>query len=107
MCSYRFIQVQLCKPMGCSPPASSVHGILQARILEQAALPFSRGSLIYMFNWVKTQNMLMMLHGKYTKLCLFMSWQETSQLQAGVPESLGIPRLLGPPRGDHSRFFQS
>ena len=24
----------LCNPMDCSPPASSVHGILQARILE-------------------------------------------------------------------------
>ncbi|KAM7228444.1 hypothetical protein CapIbe_020899, partial [Capra ibex] len=23
-----------CDPMGCSPPGSSVHGILQARILE-------------------------------------------------------------------------
>ena len=28
----------------CSPPASSVHGILQARILEWVAVPFSRGS---------------------------------------------------------------
>ena len=30
--------------MGCSPPGSSVHGILQARILEWVAIPFSRGS---------------------------------------------------------------
>ena len=30
--------------MDCSPPGSSVHGILQARILEQVAIPFSRGS---------------------------------------------------------------
>ena len=34
----------LCHPMGCSPPGSSVHGILQARILEWIAIPFSRGS---------------------------------------------------------------
>ena len=34
----------LCKPMDCSLPGSSVHGILQARILEWAAIPFSRGS---------------------------------------------------------------
>ena len=34
----------LCDPMDCSPPASSVHGILQARILEWLAIPFSRGS---------------------------------------------------------------
>ena len=30
--------------MGCSPPGSSVRGILQARILEWVAIPFSRGS---------------------------------------------------------------
>ena len=30
--------------MDCSPPSSSVHGILQARILEWVAISFSRGS---------------------------------------------------------------
>ena len=34
----------LCDPMDCSPPGSFVHGILQARILEWVASPFSRGS---------------------------------------------------------------
>ena len=34
----------LCDPMDCSPPGSSVHGIFQARILEWAAISFSRGS---------------------------------------------------------------
>ena len=29
-----------CHPMGCSPPGSSVHGILQARILKWVASPF-------------------------------------------------------------------
>ena len=33
----------LCDPMD-SPPGSSVHGILQARILEWVTMPFSRGS---------------------------------------------------------------
>ena len=28
--------------MDCSPPGSSVHGILQARLLEWVAIPFSR-----------------------------------------------------------------
>ena len=31
-------------PMDYSPPASSIHGILQARIMEWVAIPFSRGS---------------------------------------------------------------
>ena len=34
----------LCDPMDCSLPGSSVHGILQARILEWVAISFSRGS---------------------------------------------------------------
>ena len=34
----------LCDLMGCSPPGSSVHGVLQARILEWVVIPFSRGS---------------------------------------------------------------
>ena len=34
----------LCDPMDCSPPGSSVHGILQARILDWAAILSSRGS---------------------------------------------------------------
>ena len=33
-----------CDPMDCSPPGSSVHRILQARILEWVAVSFSRGS---------------------------------------------------------------
>ena len=35
--------VTLCDLMDCSPPRSSVHGILQARILEWVAMPSSRG----------------------------------------------------------------
>ena len=34
----------LCDPMDCSLPGSSVHGVLQARILEGVAMPSSRGS---------------------------------------------------------------
>ena len=34
----------LCDPRDCSPPDSSVHGILQARILEWVAIPLSKGS---------------------------------------------------------------
>ena len=34
----------LCNPMDYNPPSCSVHGILRARIMEQVAIPFSRGS---------------------------------------------------------------
>ena len=40
----------LCYPMDCSPPGSSVHGTLQARILEWVATSLSRGS-----SWVRNQ----------------------------------------------------
>ena len=34
----------LCNPMDCSPPGSSVHGILWATVLEWVTISFSRGS---------------------------------------------------------------
>ena len=34
----------LCDPVDCSPPGSSIQGILQARRMEWVAIPFSRGS---------------------------------------------------------------
>ena len=34
----------LCDPIDCTPPGSSVHGILQARILEWVAMPSSKGA---------------------------------------------------------------
>ena len=57
-CAVRSIQLcpSLCDPMDCSPPGSSVHGILQARILEWVAMPFS--------------NMFMCV---YVTLCIFSS----------------------------------
>ena len=51
------------KPMDCSPPGSSVHGILHARILEWVAISFSRGSsqprdrtcISYIGSWILYQ----------------------------------------------------
>ena len=40
----------LCDPMDCSPPGSSVHRILQARILEWVAMPSFKGS-----SWPRAQ----------------------------------------------------
>ena len=34
----------ICDPTDCSSLGSSIHGILQARILEWIAIPFSKGS---------------------------------------------------------------
>ena len=43
----------LWNPMDCSPPDSSVHGISQARILEQLAISFSRRS-----SWPRDQTLV-------------------------------------------------
>ena len=51
-------------PMDCNPPGSSVHGILQARILEWVAIPFSRGS-----SWPRDQTQVSCIAGR-----LFTIW---------------------------------
>ena len=44
VCSVAQLCLTLCDPMDCSPPGSSVQGILQARILEWVTSSYSRGS---------------------------------------------------------------
>ena len=38
------LYLTLCNPMDCTPPDSSIYGILQAGILQGVAIPFSMGS---------------------------------------------------------------
>ena len=47
-------------PVNCSPPGSSVHGILQALILEWVAIPFSRGS-----SWPRDQTQVSCIAGRF------------------------------------------
>ena len=63
----------LCDPRDCSPPGSSDHGILQARILEWVAIPFSRGS-----SWPRDQTQVSCIAGRFftiwaTREALFTS----------------------------------
>ena len=46
-CSVAKMSLILCDAIDCSLPGSSVHGILQAKILEWVAIPFSRDDLRY------------------------------------------------------------
>ena len=50
----------LCDPMDCSPPGSSVHGILWARILEWVALYFLRES-----SWSRDQTQVSCVVGRF------------------------------------------
>ena len=51
VCSVAQLYPTLCDPMDCSPPGSSVHGIVLARILEWVAISSSRGS-----SWPRDQS---------------------------------------------------
>ena len=53
----------LCDLMDCSAPGSSVHGILQARILEWIAIPFSRRS-----SWPRDQTLVSCIAGWFFTL---------------------------------------
>ena len=72
LCPAKSLQLYptLCNPVACSPPGSSVCGILQARIVEWVALPSSRGS-----SWPKgsNQRLLHLLHGQVDSLPLVPS----------------------------------
>ena len=50
----------LCSPMDCSPPGSSVHGILQVRILEWVVMPSSRGS-----SWPRNPTWVSCIAGRF------------------------------------------
>ena len=56
--------IRLCDPVDCSPPSSSVHGILQARILEWVAISFTRGS-----SWPRDQTQVSHIAGRRFNLC--------------------------------------
>ena len=50
----------LCGPMDCSPPGFSILGILQGRILESVAIPFSKGS-----SWPRNQTPVPCIAGRF------------------------------------------
>ena len=72
----------LCNPMDCNLPGFSVHGILQARILEWVAMPSSRGS-----SWPRDQDCVS--HSSCTAGRFF------------ITESLGKPNSSFTPQLNH------
>ena len=86
----RFSRVWLCDPLDCIPPRYSVHGILQARILEWVAISLSRGSSRPRD---RTSSLLCLLHGQLDSLPLsrlgsFLCSKIPMQIP-GVPERMG------------------
>ena len=52
-------------PMDCSSPGFSIHGILQARVLEWVAISFSRGS-----SWPRDQTRFSCIAGRFFTYCM-------------------------------------
>ena len=63
----------LCDPVDCSPPGFSVHGILQARILEWVAISFSRGS-----SWARDRSWVSHITGRCFTLWATREAERTS-----------------------------
>ena len=84
-------------PMHCSLPGSSVHGILQARILEWVAFPFSRGS-----SWPRDQTWVSYTAGRFFtseppgKPLLF-AWSQVVSFSAGFSTCESLPYVSRPP----------
>ena len=98
----------LCNPMGCSPPGSPVHGLLQARMLEWVAISFSRGSsllnwrLSCLLHW-QAGSLLLALHGKPL---LYPTCTETAGSE-GLRRRDCSPGLPGPRLGSTQRLLET
>ena len=100
-------RVLLCNIMDCSPPGSFVHGIFQARVLEQVAISSSRGS-----SWPRDRTCLscisymdrqLLYHcvSSLTHLLLHYAFLEGSMSDSCDPHS-SVPD----PRRELSTWFQ-
>jgi len=81
----------LCDPVDCSPPGSSVHGILQASILEWIAMPSSRGP-----SWPRDQTQVSCIAGGFftilaTREALPPQKKKVQSLQREVKWGLPAP----------------
>ena len=109
----------LCNPMDCGLPSSSIHVTFQARILEWAAISYTRGSswprdwiCISCASWIGrrifyhhgTWEASITVSGLVAKSCLTLAVPQTAACQA--PLSMGFSRqeywsgLTYPPPGD-------
>ena len=82
-----FSLVWLCDPVDCSPPGSSVRGILQARILEWIAMPSSMGSS-WPRDWTRTSYISTI--GRQVLYHWGATWGAHSQLDDQLTEWKGL-----------------
>ena len=70
-------------PMDCSPPGSSLHGILQARILEWVAIPFSRA-----FSWSRDWTWVSCITGRFFTIWATREWSHVQRCSPTIGSSL-------------------
>ena len=71
----------LCRPIDYSPPGSSIHGILQARILEWAVIPPSKGS-----SWPRDQTRSLLSPALAGRFFTTSTTWEAIAVQVGGPK---------------------
>ena len=91
----------LCNPMDCSLPGSSVHGILQAGILQWVAIPSSRG-----FSWSRDQTRIsyvscicrwvlsVQFSHSVVSDSLWPPWTAASQVFLSITDSQSLLKLM-------------
>ena len=106
----------VCDPMDCNPPdSSSVHGILQARILEWVAIPFSKGS-----SQLRNQTQVSCIAGRFFTTEQYgkpygtnknqQKTRKTGNVPYGWPENqhpLGLSTCLGLIQGKAKSLFKN
>ena len=86
MCVSRSVVSNSLWPLDCSPPGSSVHGILQARRLERVAIPLSGGP-----SWPRDQTPACCIAGRFfpvwatgwpseRRSCLSLTWNRKLEM---------------------------
>ena len=92
MCGHTQLCPTLCNPMDCSPPGSSVHWILQARILEWVPIYNFRGS-----SWPRDQTHVSCVSctGRWILHCF--TWEAPEELLKVKVKSLSRVRLFATP----------
>ena len=103
---YAQLHLTLCDHTDCSPPGSSVHGILQARILEWVVMSSSRGSsrprnrtrVSCLLHWQADFFLPLVPHQKIKGIFLAthsstLAWRIPWREEAGKLQSMGSQRV--------------
>ena len=90
----------LCDPMDCSPPGSSVHGILQTRILEWVAISFSKGS-----SWPRDRTCISCICRRI--LYYWTTWETQSDMNSVLFSKNCVPNFTLPDCSRHTDMASS